>query len=159
MPIRAVVAILGLTSKPTSTLCPLEESALAHRWHKSFPLWDTERWCGQIAALCEQGSAPLDVSTPAALSLSLEAAVRAAPDAAMASLIKSLATRAMSEAEYLSSGEHRSSFGMGFLCRGIAYNENTFPSLSPVLRVLWSQHPSSLSSMSWLCRLASRRPS
>ena len=58
----------------------------------------------QIAELCEQGGAPLDVSTSSALSHSLEAAVRAAPDDATAALIKSLATRAMSEAEYLSSG-------------------------------------------------------
>lgn len=60
----------------------------------------------QIADLCEKGGAALDVSTSSRLSRSLEAAVRAAPDTATAALIKSLATRAMSEAEYLSTGEN-----------------------------------------------------
>lgn len=59
----------------------------------------------QIAELCEQGGKPLDVSSSAALSHSLEAAVRAAPDNATAALIKSLVTRAMSEAEYLPAGK------------------------------------------------------
>ena len=58
----------------------------------------------QIADLCEKGGAPLDTSSSRALSQSLEAAVRAAPDSATAALIKSLATRAMSEAEYLPAG-------------------------------------------------------
>ena len=59
----------------------------------------------QIAELCEQGGKPLDVSSSTALSHSLEAAVRAAPDKATAALIKSLVTRAMSEAEYLPAGK------------------------------------------------------
>ena len=59
----------------------------------------------QIADLCQRGGAPLDTSSSRALSQSLEAAVQAAPDSATAALIKSLATRAMSEAEYLPAGK------------------------------------------------------
>jgi hypothetical protein len=61
---------------------------------------------GQVAALCEAGGCPLDTSSNAALSRSLEAAVVASGDPAIGSLIKSLVTRAMSEAEYFSSGAH-----------------------------------------------------
>lgn len=57
----------------------------------------------QVEALCESLGAPLDFSSPAALSASLAAAAAAAPPA-VASLIKSLATRAMSEAEYICTG-------------------------------------------------------
>lgn len=57
-----------------------------------------------MEALCQALGAPLDFSGPAALSASLAAAAAAAPPA-LASLIKSLATRAMSEAEYFCTGE------------------------------------------------------
>ncbi len=57
-----------------------------------------------MAALCESLGSPLDLeSGPAALAASLAAAAAAAPPA-VASLIKSLATRAMSEAEYFCTG-------------------------------------------------------
>ncbi len=57
----------------------------------------------QVAALCAAAGAPLDAASGALLARSLAAAADAAGPAA-ASLIKSLATRAMSEAEYFSSG-------------------------------------------------------
>ena len=59
----------------------------------------------QVEELCKTGGHPLDTSTPAALSKSLAAACAASADASIASLVKSLATRAMSEAEYFSTGE------------------------------------------------------
>ena len=68
------------------------------------------KWLAQIAELCERGGAPLDVSTSDVLAHSLEAATRAAPDAGTASLIKSLAARAMSEAAYFSTGRPSSPF-------------------------------------------------
>ncbi|KAI7844065.1 hypothetical protein COHA_002209 [Chlorella ohadii] len=59
----------------------------------------------EVAALCESLGSPLDLeSGPAALAASLAAAAAAAPPA-VASLIKSLATRAMSEAEYFCTGD------------------------------------------------------
>ena len=58
----------------------------------------------QVAALCEALGSPLELEAgPAALAASLAAAAAAAPPA-VASLIKSLATRAMSEAEYFCTG-------------------------------------------------------
>lgn len=58
----------------------------------------------QVAVLCESLGSPLELeSGPAALAASLAAAAAAAPPA-VASLIKSLATRAMSEAEYFCTG-------------------------------------------------------
>lgn len=58
----------------------------------------------QVAALCESLGSPLELEAgPAALAASLAAAAAAAPPA-VASLIKSLATRAMSEAEYFCTG-------------------------------------------------------
>ncbi|PRW57734.1 DIS3-like exonuclease 1 [Chlorella sorokiniana] len=59
----------------------------------------------EVAALCESLGRPLDLEgSPAALAASLAAAAAAAPPA-VASLIKSLATRAMSEAEYFCTGD------------------------------------------------------
>lgn len=80
---------------------------------------------GQVAALCEAGGCPLDTSSNAALSRSLEAAVVASGDPAIGSLIKSLVTRAMSEAEYFSSGAHLLAFslaGAGSICSFHASN-------------------------------------
>ena len=58
----------------------------------------------QVAALCASLGSELDFEGgPAALSASLVAACAAAPPP-VASLIKSLATRAMSEAEYMCTG-------------------------------------------------------
>ena len=56
----------------------------------------------QVQELCEAAGVTLDVSSNRSLAASLEAACLATPQAA--SLIKSLATRAMSEAEYCSTG-------------------------------------------------------
>ena len=50
------------------------------------------------------GGVPLDTRTNRSLAASLAAAARVAPDSATVSLIKSLATRAMSEAQYFSTG-------------------------------------------------------
>lgn len=60
----------------------------------------------QVLPLCESVGVTLDFSTNAALSTSLAAASAAAPPA-VATLIKSLTTRAMSEAEYFCTGEQR----------------------------------------------------
>lgn len=58
----------------------------------------------EVGALCASLGAPLDFEGgPAGLSASLAAAAATAPPA-VASLIKSLATRAMSEAEYFCTG-------------------------------------------------------
>ena len=56
----------------------------------------------QVRELCEAAGVTLDVSSNRALAASLEAACSASPQAA--SLIRSLTTRAMSEAEYCSTG-------------------------------------------------------
>ncbi|KAK9868213.1 hypothetical protein WJX84_011417 [Apatococcus fuscideae] len=61
----------------------------------------------EVEELCRAGGHPLDTSSPAALSKSLAAACAASTDASIASLVKSLATRAMSEAEYFSTGDVR----------------------------------------------------
>ncbi|KAI3434597.1 hypothetical protein D9Q98_002666 [Chlorella vulgaris] len=59
----------------------------------------------EVSALCESLGSPLDLESGAApLAASLAAAVAAAPPA-LGSLIKSLATRAMSEAEYFCTGD------------------------------------------------------
>jgi hypothetical protein len=58
----------------------------------------------QVLPLCESVGVELDFSSNAALSASLDAATAAAPPA-VATLIKSLTTRAMSEAEYFCTGE------------------------------------------------------
>ena len=60
--------------------------------------------CGQVAELCAAGGVPLDTCTNRGLAQSLAAAERVAPDPATVSLIKSLATRAMAEAQYFSTG-------------------------------------------------------
>ena len=57
----------------------------------------------QVRELCEAAGVTLTVSSNRALATSLKAACSASPQAA--SLIKSLATRAMSEAEYCSTGQ------------------------------------------------------
>lgn len=59
--------------------------------------------CLQVLPLCESVGVELDFSSNALLSASLEAACAAAPPA-VATLIKSLTTRAMSEAEYFCTG-------------------------------------------------------
>ncbi|KAK9833762.1 hypothetical protein WJX74_005180 [Apatococcus lobatus] len=61
----------------------------------------------EVEELCKAGGHPLDTSTPATLSKSLAAACTASADPSIASLVKSLATRAMSEAEYFSTGDVR----------------------------------------------------
>ncbi len=58
----------------------------------------------QVAELCAAGGVPLSTVTNRDLAASLAAAERVAPDKAAVSLIKSLATRAMSEAQYFSAG-------------------------------------------------------
>eukprot|EP00884_Botryococcus_braunii_P009563 jgi/Botrbrau1/18608/Bobra.0367s0048.1 len=58
-----------------------------------------------LESLCEEGGFPLDISSNAALARSLKAAEEASQDPATASLIKSLCTRAMSEAQYFSTGD------------------------------------------------------
>ena len=58
----------------------------------------------QVGELCEASGHPLDFSSHATLAASLAAAADAAP-AAVGSLIRSLATRAMSEAQYFCTGE------------------------------------------------------
>ncbi|KAL4852980.1 DIS3-like exonuclease 1 [Chlorella vulgaris] len=59
----------------------------------------------EVSGLCESLGSPLDLESGAApLAASLAAAVAAAPPA-LGSLIKSLATRAMSEAEYFCTGD------------------------------------------------------
>lgn len=58
-----------------------------------------------MAELCAAGGVPLDTRTNRGLAQSLAAAERVAPDPATVSLIKSLATRAMAEAQYFSTGE------------------------------------------------------
>ena len=58
----------------------------------------------QVRDLCEAAGVALDVSSNRSLAASLAAACSASPQAA--SLIKSLTTRAMSEAEYCSTGVH-----------------------------------------------------
>lgn len=58
----------------------------------------------QVAELCAAGGVPLDTRTNRGLADSLAAAERAAPDPATVSLVKNLATRAMSEAQYFSTG-------------------------------------------------------
>jgi len=60
----------------------------------------------QVAELCAAGGVPLSTVTNRDLAASLAAAEKVAPDKAAVSLIKSLATRAMSEAQYFSAGEH-----------------------------------------------------
>ncbi|BDA44024.1 DIS3-like exonuclease 1 [Coccomyxa sp. Obi] len=90
-------------------------SAVARRIHQAFPSSALLRRhppprqdaFKEVEALCEAGGCPLDTSSNAALSRSLEAAVVASGDPAIGSLIKSLVTRAMSEAEYFSSGDAR----------------------------------------------------
>ena len=62
-------------------------------------------WCLQVEALCEAAGVRLDVSSNRALSTSLEAACLAATDPASITLVKAAATRAMSEAEYCSTGD------------------------------------------------------
>ena len=69
------------------------------------------KWCLQVEALCEAAGVRLDVSSNRTLSASLEAACLAATDAASITLVKAVATRAMSEAEYCSTGQ-RSLQGM-----------------------------------------------
>ena len=59
----------------------------------------------QVRELCAAAGVTLDVSSNRALAASLEAACSASPQAA--SLIRSLTTRAMSEAEYCSTGNNR----------------------------------------------------
>lgn len=59
----------------------------------------------QVAELCAAGGVPLKTATNRDLAASLAAAEKVAPDKATVSLIKSLATRAMSEAHYFSTGE------------------------------------------------------
>lgn len=58
----------------------------------------------QIADLCEELGVSLDVSTPSSLSTALRKVIKSADDSATANLIKALATRAMREAEYVSTG-------------------------------------------------------
>jgi hypothetical protein len=58
----------------------------------------------QVAELCALGGVPLNTATNRDLAASLTAAEKVAPDKAAVSLIKSLATRAMSEAQYFSTG-------------------------------------------------------
>ena len=58
----------------------------------------------QVAELCAAGGVPLNTATNRDLAASLAAAEKVAPDRAAVSLIKSLATRAMSEAQYFSTG-------------------------------------------------------
>ena len=58
----------------------------------------------QVAELCAAGGVPLSTVTNRDLAASLAAAEKVAPDKAAVSLIKSLATRAMSEAQYFSAG-------------------------------------------------------
>ncbi|DBA71011.1 TPA: hypothetical protein ACH3X2_011442 [Trebouxia sp. C0005] len=76
----------------------------------------------QVRGLCEAAGVTLNVSSNRALATSLEAACSASPQAA--SLIKSLATRAMSEAEYCSTGDIRPGRG-GMSHFGLALEEYT----------------------------------
>ena len=64
----------------------------------------------QIAEICQQTGADLNVSSPALLSTALNSALEAAKDASTVSLIKGIATRAMQEAQYISTGQKRSIF-------------------------------------------------
>ena len=70
-------------------------------WHRKV----TGCFACQVEELCKAGGHELDTSSPAALSKSLAAACAASKDPSIASLVKSLATRAMSEAEYFSTGD------------------------------------------------------
>ncbi|KAL4433810.1 hypothetical protein ABPG75_000251 [Micractinium tetrahymenae] len=75
----------------------------------------------EVEVLCESLGAPLDFASPVALSASLAAAAAAAPPA-VSSLIKSLATRAMSEAEYFCTGDAgRGGGGMGHFGLALPY--------------------------------------
>jgi hypothetical protein len=56
-----------------------------------------------VETIMETAGLQLDTSTKAALAASLSAVVAAAPDTAR--LVRALATRAMSEAQYFSTGE------------------------------------------------------
>ena len=58
-----------------------------------------------MEALCDAEGVRLDISSNRPLSASLEAACLAATDAASIALVKAVATRAMSEAEYCSTGD------------------------------------------------------
>jgi hypothetical protein len=93
------ITFLGGQKRKAFDLGP--QLAVLHRLHRlpppPFPPL-------QVSALCESLGSPLDLGSGAApLAASLAAAVAAAPPA-LGSLIKSLATRAMSEAEYFCTG-------------------------------------------------------
>lgn len=74
----------------------------------------------QVEELCEAGGVPLDTSSNAALARSLQAAEEASSDPAAASLIKSLCTRAMAEAQYICTGLLTCPFVCLVQCRDVA---------------------------------------
>jgi hypothetical protein len=79
----------------------------------------------------------LDTSTNKSLARSLEAAAEAAPDPAAASLIKSLSTRAMAEAEYFSTGTEY--FSTGRLLKDTRYivEEEALSTVTDHIRSIW----------------------
>ena len=78
-----------------------------------------------LAGLCDAEGVRLDASSGETLSRSLDAASRAARDPAASELFRGMATRAMSEAQYVSAGEAPPADGGGHAHYGLALEHYT----------------------------------
>lgn len=106
-------------------MCYLELWTLLLLWY------DTVVCCFQVRELCEAAGVALDVSSNRSLAASLEAACSVNTQAA--SLIKSLTTRAMSEAEYCSTGALHAVI---YPCKSILHCAPATPACNILIQVL-----------------------
>jgi hypothetical protein len=99
------LCMLKTQLRTDTTCCHGNLQGMNTMWREPLDSLVTQRVLFQVVAeLCEAGGEPLDTSSNAALSRSLAAAVSASGDPSVSSLINTLITRAMSEAEYFSAG-------------------------------------------------------